>query len=1481
MSQPATGAPLSQLSSSAAKQIPPHGPQTTTQQRRDLGPVVIDDIALDSRVLSSLATSLLSFVRQTEKLAKGVQIASGPHRSRARFIESLDHRTGGGLLSRQLNTTDSPISSLRSTEVEDDRSQFVAATGAEALSRAAGSVAIRPTASSPRRRSYLSPIESVMLSLPAPPVSSVVASGLQSYDPDPARPGSGTQMALRIADRQQELSRLIPSPAEHRMADGVVARLSLSRPGFDVAPLAEAVSARKSSAARSTVLDLPVLSLRQLVSPQRPVGRTQPAGRTRIAQPHPTLRDLGSTPRPGVVPASSLPPSPLTTEAALLGLTAGDAARPGSAPRSATPGGSVPSSTAQPTSIQSVMGRPGSVVGDVGRARALPRDMARLDAVVAEAPQYPVTFGPTPMGAAVPSEGFASGTVPRRHTERRTWKLFSPAKALSLTLLVGSDLQETADPADDKAGILQKAGRAARLALSAPEARAALLDLDDAVGQKGRIGFVPTTFGTLALQQSEAGTSALRIPGSPTRSLIEISLPPRTAAQAVSEVVLGTVVEKPTAPTAVPLPRSTKRRIEKLLSSTPLAAGSSLVDMLAQISGQRDVSLELSSIERLPAALRAATELVKRGSVPARKIESEPTAELTAIRRGTLARRVLKAQQQLVPEFVAVTGEQNTQLRVAPPEQPRELPVQSTAVRPVERGLTSQRAVAAIRSLELISQRLQQPTSVSSGQLTIPDRVEPGMMTRSTLFEPMSAAIEAFAESRLRIQGIASRVSELEAQGGERATEQLRTLETVLSGGGELVALATVAGRAEAPQTAGIASYVQPTSTVARSGETLAWAADLAERAKKTAFASAHIARSAVSPKRRELVDGLVGMSLDFDSATTGPLAHLALRDLAPAPRIARRRAEAGDEALTLPLLAAERASSPSQHLSVGAPEAPLTLVSVLEQVGDQSRWIGSSSADRAVAPSMGRAQIVPGIAPTRAQTARRRATVLSQETPSTGLRPSAMKRTRADRGSEGGVDSGPATARSSFVGRARFDDTAGRHLGPMVSFVDRSSGLPRIIRSESPSRASVAISQVAVEVRTSSSPLEQLAERLALQFIGPSSQAPESRTEQAPTRPIKATRSQALETLSGAGFGVPQLKGAVLVPPAERPAGRTEPSAKVPSLVSRILTEVRASSIATSSPISTALSVLNLGVPAPTRDLSLSPALTTTLDAPVFGVPQPVSSRGTAARSRRRGAGITAADSVGEQVAQVGQSPEVEALGRVAVRATRELTVRAPSKASASRGGESDGWSSVLGAGATQTQGQGERLGASSLGWLQRELSSLVGFDSGYSSGTAVDLQHQPAAVAAAQRLARYLDAEVVQSDSGRDASPQATGRRAEVVRQATPRTHKAKVERTRTRLGQGPKQQRTLTAPFVQGQAIEQARNYVEPWAGASAPASAPGIQPLAKTDSQSGHDGDRAETAGAIASPPRDKLAMMAEQIFSIIKAKLDDEATRYGR
>jgi len=192
-----------------------------------------------------------------------------------------------------------------------------------------------------------------------------------------------------------------------------------------------------------------------------------------------------------------------------------------------------------------------------------------------------------------------------------------------------------------------------------------------------------------------------------------------------------------------------------------------------------------------------------------------------------------------------------------------------------------------------------------------------------------------------------------------------------------------------------------------------------------------------------------------------------------------------------------------------------------------------------------------------------------------------------------------------------------------------------------------------------------------------------------------------------------------------------------------------------------------------------------------------------------------------------------------------------------------------------------GQQSDASSLGWLQRELSSLVGFDSGYRAGTAIDLQHEPVAVAAAQRLARYIDAEAAQSDGSADKSPSLPGTRAEVVRSTSPTAQKAKVERTTTRLGRRPMQQRTLTTPFVQGQAVQQDRNYVEPWAGTNAPAPPTSIQPLAKTDSQSGHDGDRAETAGAIASPPRDKLAMMAEQIFSIIKSKLEDEATRYGR
>jgi len=1117
--------------------------------------------------------------------------------------------------------------------------------------------------------------------------------------------------------------------------------------------------------------------------------------------------------------------------------------------------------------------------------------MARLDAVVAHLPPQAAA---SELAAKATPGVREDATRFERSTERRSWKLFSPAKALSLTLLMGTDVQETADPADEKAGVLQRAGRAARLAMSAPEARAALLDLDDAMEPERRLGFVPTSFGTLALQQSAGGTSALRLAGAPTRSFIEISLPPKTAAQTVSEVVLGRVAEKPSAPTAVAVPNTAKRGIERLLSSTPLATGSALAEMLAQISGQREVTLELSALEAVPAALRAATRFAKRASAPAPTIQgTAPQQIVSAPRSGGLARRMLPLDQQLVPEFVAVTGDDKTQLRAVSSVPGREASPLSAAARPVEDRVASQRAVAAIRSLELISQRLQQPMSTTTGQLTIADRAEPGLTSRSTSIEPLSASVEAFAEDRLRIQGIASRVSELEAAGGDRSIGEIRSLETVLSGGGELVALATVAGSAPAAGTgtlteaarsvssaASPAPAVRPATerpVIARSGETLSWASALAERAKATAFASAEVARTAVSPKRRALVDNLVGLPFHFDSATTGPLAHLALRDVAtPGPRPTPHLTGLGDDSLTLPLLAAERASGPGPQLSVGTSPEPLTLVSVVDQIADQGTWIGTPKGGMLDVSRFGGAQTVQGAASHSLQRTTRRASVLSQGSPTAALQQVVAQRGTAQRRS-----STPAQ-RGAPVGLARFDDTAGRLLSPMVSFIDQASGVPKIIRSQAPT-AATGIPQLSARAESTSSPLERVAQRVALQFIGASAEPRPQGLAHSGQVAVQATREQAVSALSDVGLKIPQLRSAVLLPQSKPTASQFEPQAKVPTLVSRILEEVRASSVAASSPISTALSVLNLGAPTSGRDLGVSPTVAATLDAPVFGVPQASSSR-TPARSRVSTAGIAVAESVGEQIAQSGRRPEVEALGRVAVRATRELTaVGVPTKKSDSVRSrqDADGWSPILGAGAARSRGMGQQSDASSLGWLQRELSSLVGFDSGYRAGTAIDLQHEPVAVAAAQRLARYIDAEAAQSDGSADKSPSLPGTRAEVVRSTSPTAQKAKVERTTTRLGRRPMQQRTLTTPFVQGQAVQQDRNYVEPWAGTNAPAPPTSIQPLAKTDSQSGHDGDRAETAGAIASPPRDKLAMMAEQIFSIIKSKLEDEATRYGR
>ena len=388
--------------------------------------------------------------------------------------------------------------------------------------------------------------------------------------------------------------------------------------------------------------------------------------------------------------------------------------------------------------------------------------------------------------------------------------------------------------------------------------------------------------------------------------------------------------------------------------------------------------------------------------------------------------------------------------------------------------------------------------------------------------------------------------------------------------------------------------------------------------------------------------------------------------------------------------------------------------------------------------------------------------------------------------------------------------------------------------------------------------------------------------------RPVR--RAHAIRALDAAGLDVSTLRDAVTTAPtqasargASRPVKRT-----ISGMVGRIIEELKVGAMPLERPSVAALSAVDLGMDslvAPGAAAGVEAGLPApTLDAPLMGLE--ATTRGRLARKSQSADDAARIDDLvraGRLSAAVGRrGAGIRARTGTfdAVTADRDEIQRQPVSA-VTQQSAMDEAALVAGMSGLFTDGPGERRESdSSLRWLEKELSSLV--SGGRDITTLSQVSVSGRAAGAAERMLRYLDDQSEDSGTARAGSsrPSPGG---ELVSQAAIRRVTSPTGQTRrggTRLGRPPVERRPLYNE-VQGEPVQAGRQFVEPWAGSAVPETAP-TAPLARTTgSGSGSGGADAQSAEEAGAPPQDKLASMADEIFEIIKDKLDLENARLGR
>ncbi|MBN1946173.1 MAG: hypothetical protein JW797_10890 [Bradymonadales bacterium] len=193
--------------------------------------------------------------------------------------------------------------------------------------------------------------------------------------------------------------------------------------------------------------------------------------------------------------------------------------------------------------------------------------------------------------------------------------------------------------------------------------------------------------------------------------------------------------------------------------------------------------------------------------------------------------------------------------------------------------------------------------------------------------------------------------------------------------------------------------------------------------------------------------------------------------------------------------------------------------------------------------------------------------------------------------------------------------------------------------------------------------------------------------------------------------------------------------------------------------------------------------------------------------------------------------------------------------------------------------QGREGRARTPDLGWLRRELASIVRFGSTLPLARQLGETPLPRGLAAARSLLDLIDMRQAEPQQGEASAPAP-----QFTQVAGPLVHparRASVRPARSRLGQAPVPPRSLEAGRVQGQPMAAERSLVAPAPGPARPPDI-SIQPLAaRTAPASGGRGpERAGIESENDTPKGEELETMAETILSHIRHRIAWERNRWG-
>ena len=690
-----------------------------------------------------------------------------------------------------------------------------------------------------------------------------------------------------------------------------------------------------------------------------------------------------------------------------------------------------------------------------------------------------------------------------------------------------------------------------------------------------------------------------------------------------------------------------------------------------------------------------------------------------------------------------------------------------------------------------------------------------------------------------------------------------------------------------------------PLDVVHDRADTMGWASDLLREAKTVAFRAMDEVRGAgrLSPPTQQAVRRVLSLAEEVGSAVPG--GRTMDKELLPLlVRIEQASDYAQDIARSLgttpEIGRLSEPGRPSRQLHLAGDYAERPVVGVTDYHSELSGTVAHLSAPRvqgtaSLPESVGGPRVsVPAFDAFAATTAPRLA-IPAGEQPRRAIR------------------------RAGRVGRPSFGDTGLRLLQPFTGVFSPATGQPRMVSvgtqplelAEGTDRQLQYVASgelgfgpprrdVSPSERHARRITERVAGRLAHGVTSLVTESEGRRTTPAIPGAAVASKQEALQELASKGYTVAQLQQALRRveqggrPAADAPRGRA--SRTVSSLVSRILADVGPKALMKARPVESVLSSLDLGMTSlvtAATDPGLQAGISgVALQANVFGSAEAdADARPTDAQRPTAWA-----------VADLGDVVSVSDLGRAPVDSgvSRRETVagRGPKGTSDSPRAKRTGQitaamrpvTSIFDPGvaaASRTEKGAEDGPSFDFQWLKKELASLSGPAGRVEIGSSVSTVGRPAAAAAAERLARYLDKEASQAEAS--ARQRQTGGLGQVVGlSGQARGTQSGVGRTDVSLGSAPSDHRALPPVSVQGEPVASGRQYVEPWRAFSAPAPDASISPLARVSAQSvGQEGDRSDTAGAMASPPQEKLKQMAEEIFGIIKDRLDEEAARFGR